>query len=151
MIEKSKTQHFHPLCIVWAKEAVVMRDGKELKLVLNGLESKILYSASRPKKYRNFILSERFMTLWSDNKDAFEEEPPEIGIVYSKMNIGADGIAHAVPIKLSDPICNGNDWKFKLEETSILKEGCYNDIALFIDWLPSIDCPLPIKIIFPED
>ena len=143
----SKTSHFHPLIVIWAQNAFIEKGTFHLK----NIESKVLYSASRPKKYRNFILASQFIHLWIANIEAFNKEPPEIGLVYSNMPFGEDEIAHAIPICLTNPRLKGTDWLFEIEEPqNILNQTHYKNVALFIDWLPSITCPLPIQILFPN-
>lgn len=94
--------HFHPLCVLWAQKATLLKKESKWFLSLENINPKILYSASRPKKFRNFMLTEQFLTLWTMNEEAFIKEPPEVGLVYSNMP-KQEGIAHAIAISLSHP------------------------------------------------
>lgn len=146
-------QHLHPLCMLWAKEATIAKEERgEITLSLKGVDPKVLYVAARPKKFRSFIIAKKFMSLWIENPHVYEKEPPEIGIVYSTMKRGVDGIAHAIPMTLSHPILEEElCWKFKLGfPKEKLAVGLYKDIVLFIDWLPSKHCPGPIQMTFPS-
>jgi hypothetical protein len=147
-----KQQNLHLLCMVWAQEAIVTKDDSGYSMTLKNLDRKVFYKAARPKRVQGFIEVKKFMTTWIENNNRFEKEPPEVAIVYSKMKSGADGIAHAIPIVISNPNKEGeNSWRFKLTQANEkLLVGHYQDIALFIDWLPTPYCPKPIKLVFPK-
>jgi len=73
-------------------------------------------------------------------------------MVYSQMPAGPDGIAHAIPVVLTKPSEEGiYAWKFEFTQPNpMLLAGTFRDIALFIDWLPSLHCPEPVSITFPK-
>lgn len=140
----TKKEGFHPLCMLWAGEAI-FTDGFAL---FDKLDHKVLYCAARPKRVQEFINIEKFMSIWALNEKFFEEEPPEIAMAHSAIAIGNDGIAHALPLELSHPIKKGSSsWEFR---TTFQQLGRYSDVALFIDWLPSAICPKPVQLLFPE-
>lgn len=136
--------------MVWADEAVISHE--PLTLILQNIHYKVLYSATRPKKMQEFIHIDRFMSTWINNRSAFENDPPEVAITYTKMPVDKDGIVHAIPIKLSNPTAKeNNSWQFDLAfPKNNIAIGKYQDAALFIDWFPSSICPEPIRLLFPE-
>lgn len=140
----TKREGFHPLCMIWAKEAIFTKS----TVLFNKIDPKVLYSATRPKRVQEFIDIEKFLFIWSQNEPIFEQEPPEIAIVHSALPIGKDGIAHALPLQLSHPIKKGpSSWEF---HTTFSHPETLHDIAIFIDWLPSAVCPKPVQLLFPE-
>ncbi len=142
---------FHPLCMIWANEAVVSSESSGQILTLVKVDYKVLFSATRPKRVQQFINIEHFMSIWLKHKEAFNSEPPEIAIAYTKMARDKGGIAHAVPIHLSNPMRKDNGWSFDLSfPEQIIEEGRYQGASLFIDWFPSSVCPKPVALLFPE-
>ena len=145
---KVKT-HYHPLIMIYAKRALVEKEGSSLFFSLTNLDPKVIYSASRPKKFRNFIQAESFMKSWQVHNDVFLENAPEVAICYDNMPKAKDNIFHAIPIDISSPSQKNGEWIFKLQAGGIL-EGVYSNVALFIDWLPSVNCPMPIQVVLPN-
>ena len=144
--------NLHLLCMLWAQQATIYRKNNHCFFQLQGIDPKILYMTARPIKLRNFVEANKFLTIWHNNSAHFEQEPPEIGLIYTSMTPDEHNIAHAIPIILTEPIFNADDssWCFQLvgsEQT--LEEGVYHDITLFIDWLPTNYCPKPIQDLFP--
>ncbi|MFG1466848.1 hypothetical protein V5F77_29005, partial [Xanthobacter sp. DSM 24535] len=137
------------LCMIWAKEAAVV---DEHSFIIRRADPRVLCTTARPVATRFCILTNTFMSAWVRNQASFEKDPPEIAIVYSQMPTGPDGIAHAIPIVLTTPsLVDIHDWKFQLiQASSTLQNGTFRDIALFIDWLPSLHCPEPISLTFPK-
>ncbi|MBV8829087.1 MAG: hypothetical protein JO108_07625 [Acidobacteriaceae bacterium] len=142
-------KNLHLLCMIWAKEAIIADDHS---LTIRNVDPKVLCATARPVDTRFCILTNAFMSAWIQNQASFEKEPPEIAMVYSQMPAGSDGIAHAIPVVLTKPFAEDIDaWKFELAQPNpILSTGSLRDIALFIDWLPSVHCPEPIRIAFPK-
>ena len=92
------------------------------------------------------------MSIWIEHITAFVNDSPEIAIVYTKMPVNEDDLAYAIPIQLSTPVARENycrEFNFSFPERS-MTEGAYQELAFFIDWLPSSTCPEPIKLLFPE-
>ena len=91
-----------------------------------------------------------FAEVYLKKNEVFVNEPPEIAIAYTAMDIEEKGMAEAVAINCSNPAKTGNaGWTFDLSFIdNPLALGCYNEIALFIDWLPSVECPKPIQLLF---
>ena len=146
-------QQIHLLCVMWAPKAIITQSIDEYTLTLKNIDPKVLYMTARPSKNRAFITTEKFMTTWQENEAIFEKEPPEIAISYSNMPLDSYGVAEAISIVLCNPK-RGNEthsWIFQLKflSSTSIKPGSYDEIALFIDWLPSFECPLPIKLILP--
>lgn len=144
-----KQRNLHLLCMLWAKEATIIGD---CSIAIRDSDPKILCTTARPIATRFFILTDVFMSLWIQNQASFEKEPPEIALVYSQMPAGPDGIAHAAPVVLTKPSAEGpHAWTFEFAQPSAARlAGTLRDIALFIDWLPSLHCPEPISLIFPK-
>lgn len=141
----------HLLCMVWAKEAVIAQNNSSYIMTLKNCDQKVLSSTSRPRQLQAFMDIENFLILWSENDDLFEKEPPEISIAYTAMPVSSEGIARSIAIELSHPVKHQQDWVFQLAfRNEIMKAGSYQDIALFIDWIPTPYCPAPIKLLFPE-
>jgi hypothetical protein len=144
-----KQKNLHLLCMIWAQEATITGDHS---LIIRNTNPKVLCTTARPVASRFCILTSTFMSAWMQNQDKFEKEPPEIALVYSQMPADRGGIAHAIPIVLTKPsVSDRHDWKFKLVQPNpVLPPGTFRDVALFIDWLPSLHCPEPISITFPK-
>lgn len=143
-----KQENLHLLCMVWAEKAVVTDDNK---FILHHIDKKILCTTARPKNTRFFILANTFMLAWINNQASFEKEPPEIALTYSDMQSEKDGISHAIAIQIMKPMMGADgSVTFNLTQTPLLPARQYDDVALFIDWLPSTRCPEPIKITFPK-
>lgn len=141
----------HLLCMVWAKEAVIAQNNSGYTMTLKNCDQKVLSSTSRPRQLQEFLDIENFLTLWSEHDDLFVKEPAEISIVYTAMPVNSDGIADSIAIELSHPVKHQQDWVFQLAfRDKRMKAGSYQDIALFIDWIPTPYCPAPIKVLFPE-
>ena len=144
-----KQRNLHLLCMIWAKEATVVGDHS---FTIRDADPQVLCTTARPVATRFSILTSAFMSAWIQNQASFENEPPEIAMVYSRMPAGPDGIAHAIPVVLTKPSAEGTDaWKFEFAPPNpALPAGTFRDITLFIDWLPSLHCPEPISITFPK-
>ena len=145
-------ESLHLLCMLWAKEANITSENNNHFLELKNIDRKILYSTSRPKKVRGFIEANKVIKTWVNNNDAFLNEKPEIAFEYTTLKPNADGITNAISIDLSSPvITKENTCKFKLcFRNEIVPDGKYDDISLFIDWLPTFYCPKPIALLLPE-
>lgn len=147
----SDQEEYHFLFVISSNEGQVEGD-KDRTLTLKNLDLKTLYMTARPGRDRAFIPTDRFLMVWMNNLAEFNLNPPQIGLVHSAMEKDTNGISQAAfPIALSNPVRRkSGDWEFKLTyPNSDLKSGLYSGIVLFIDWLPNIECPLPIKLILP--
>ncbi len=144
-----KQRNLHLLCMIWAKEASIVADHS---LIIRNADPKMLCTTARPVPTRFCIPTDTFMSAWMQNQASFEKEPPEIAMVYLEMPAGPDGIAHAIPVILTKPtVASIDGWKFEFTQPNRpLPAGTFRDIALFIDWLPSLHCPEPISITFPK-
>ncbi len=141
----------HLLCMAWAKEAVITQNHSGYSILLKGIDRKILSVTARPVRLQEFIDAENFLSLWAKHHALFEKEPPEVAIVYDEMSPGADAIAHSIPIELSHPVKHPEGWMFRLKyREQKIPIGRYHGASLFIDWIPTLDCPEPIKALFSE-
>lgn len=145
-------ENLHLLCMLWAKKIVIEKKDSDFSLVLYGVNQNILYMTARPIRTRKFILTRKFMSIWIKNQECFTQEPPEIAMVFSEMPPDSFGVAHALPIHLSTPQQEkDNSWSFHLSLSGLsLNPGIYENVALFIDWLPTNYCPEPIEKLFPN-
>lgn len=136
---------FHPLCMVWADKAIL----HDSTLLLSGIATQMIFSATRPKKVQVAMHASRFFLLWKECEKLLEEEPPEIALVYTKMQPSQDGLCHAIAIQLSHPMqLDENSWSFAIEKNN--SSVTYEEVALFIDWLPASSCPKPVQLLFPD-
>lgn len=145
-------QQIHLLCMLWAKKATITQNHNGYFLTLKNIDPKVLYMTARPSKNRAFITVENFITCWIKNNNSFKAEPPEIAITYSKMAPDNYGVAEAIPIALCDPKLQGKkNYTFQLNFLAEkITPGEYDEICLFIDWLPSFECPEPIRLVLPN-
>lgn len=142
---------YHFLFVMTAEEGLIQKD-KEFTLTLKNVDAKVSYMTARPGRDRAFIPADKFLRTWINNNQEFTQNPPEIAIIHSNMKTDAHSISQAIPIILWDPVANGhNSWKFKLKmQTEKLMAGSYLGITLFIDWLPALKCPEPIRLELPS-
>lgn len=144
-------KNLHLLCMLWAEQGLIYRQDNKIFFKLLRIDPKILYMTARPVKLRNFVEANKFLAIWQNNPAHFQQEPPEIGLIYTSMPPDNHGIAHAISIVLTNPILNTDgSWSFELNSSNQeLAAGVYHDIILFIDWLPTNYCPKPIHDLFP--
>ncbi|MDP1574682.1 MAG: hypothetical protein Q8L78_07105 [Coxiellaceae bacterium] len=153
MLEKINLEEkLHLLCMLWANEASITSENGKHFLTLKNTKREVLYSTSRPVKARGFVDEKKFMSVWIDNNDAFLNEPPEISFEYNKIHHNSDGIANSVAIDLLNPmITKENAYQFLLTfRDEIIPDGKYDNVVLFIDWIPTAYCPKPIGLFLPE-
>ncbi|CDZ79227.1 hypothetical protein BN59_03545 [Legionella massiliensis] len=148
----SKEESLHLLCMLWANEAYITSEDNQFFLQLVKMDRKVLYSTSRPIKVSGFIDVKKVIPIWANNNQDFLNEPPEIALAYTKMKSNSDGISHAIPVDLSNPgAIIDSSCKFSLSfKDEIIPPGKYEDVTLFIDWLPTLYCPKPINLLLPE-
>lgn len=143
----SDQQQYHFVFTLYAANANVDTS----TLVLKGIDTKIAYMTARPGRDRAFITAQRFINTWLAHSTAFEQDLPEVGIIYSAMKLNSTKETEAIPIILHKPKkIRDNEWQFQLKNKAHMLKGEYQDVILFIDWLPALQCPEPIKLLVPS-
>ena len=147
-------KQYHFVFMLSAKKMTIIRNNGSFTMEVADIDPKILYMTARPGRSRAFLRADQFIGTWMRHNEIFIEQPPEVAVIYSTMQVdAANATAQAIPLKISNPKTAGkgkNSWVFDLACASThLLAGEYRDIVLFIDWLPNVECPKPIKLELP--
>lgn len=145
-------KQYHFVFMLSAQIATVAENPQGYTMMLINVDPKVLYMTARPGRSRAFLQADQFMKTWINNQSSFDKQHPQVAIIYSAMKTDINDTAKAIPIEISDPEkITKNSWIFKKLHFSngVLEVGKYKDIVLFIDWLPAIECPEPIKLELP--
>ena len=139
---------FHFLFLLSASQGKL----RDEKLILEGINPQVLYMTARPGRDRAYIFSSDFFSVWHDNEKAFTENRPQIGLVHNQMACDNYKVSQsALPLTLMHPKkIDGSSWQFDVSECDQCHENLYRGITLFIDWLPNVICPEPIKLLLPK-
>ena len=143
---------FHFLFMLSAKSGSIVEEAGRVFLILKQADPKALFMTARPGRTRAFIPFENFMHNWVKHNEAYLANPPRIALIHSDMKEDANGVAQAIKLLLSNPRMDGAGvWRFQVEflKETMQPQECH-DITLFVDWVPAVICPEPIRVQVPS-
>ncbi len=150
--EGTDQQMYHFLFMLSAEKASIVEEKGEYLFLIKNADPKVLFMTARPGRTRAFVPLSKFMKNWIENDKAYTANPPHIAIIHSDMQTDKEGIAKAIQLEFGNPTPIGTDcWQFSLKFVNTpMNPQEYKNITLFIDWLPALVCPEPIRVQVPS-
>ncbi len=123
------------LFVLRADTGVITKTNGGYTLTLQGMDDKVLYFSDRPVRKAGFITLTQFMDNWDKGNDSFKANPPNAAIVHASLKTNEKGIAHVIPVEMTNPVITAQGWTFDLNglDREGLSVGSYKVISVFID------------------
>ena len=143
-VQASKANPVSYLFIQNAKNGILQvdpQDPKQYHLVLEGVQSYVMYFSDRPKRFSGLISTERFVSLWhARQKNNFSKDAPNVAVSGMKLHRIFRNKEMSVVFSLENPVYDDKnhtvtyDADLVGDPESVLPQATkLKDVVLFFD------------------